>query len=64
MRHSCAGPDSKPWAATGTVVKLDESSEEVALELKGGAKVRPRALCSARCAPPQPWGFRAAVKKS
>jgi hypothetical protein len=37
LRHTCAGPKSKPWVGTGTVIKLDEASEEVVLELKGGS---------------------------
>ena len=36
LKHSAAGPEHKPWAATGIVVRTEEASEEVALELRGG----------------------------
>ena len=39
LRHSCPSAGSRgPWQATGLVVKLDDASEEVALELKQEAK--------------------------
>lgn len=38
LKHTCAGPNFKPWQGTGTVIKLDEASEEVVLEMKGGSK--------------------------
>ncbi|CAL8463239.1 g2773 [Coccomyxa elongata] len=38
LRHTCAGTSFKPWQGTGTVIKLDEASEEVVLEMKGGTK--------------------------
>ncbi len=38
LRHTCAGISFKPWQGMGTVIKLDEASEEVVLEMKGGTK--------------------------
>ena len=39
VRHSCPSAGTRgPWHATGLVVKLDDASEEVALELKQEAK--------------------------
>lgn len=38
LRHTCAGTSFKPWTGTGTVIKLDDTSEEVILEMKGGSK--------------------------
>lgn len=39
LRHSCPSAGTRgPWHATGLVVRLDDASEEVALELKQEAK--------------------------
>lgn len=48
MRHLCPGPGigGTPWEAVGIVIRLDDASEEVALEIgasgSGGGKGRPR----------------------
>ncbi|KAK9810079.1 hypothetical protein WJX72_004466 [[Myrmecia] bisecta] len=40
LKHPCPGLTG-PWQAAGVVVKLHEASEEVALELRDGAKTAP-----------------------
>eukprot|EP00884_Botryococcus_braunii_P001756 jgi/Botrbrau1/11581/Bobra.247_1s0002.1 len=35
LKHRCAGPDLRPWEATGTVVRLEETTEKVVLEMRG-----------------------------
>lgn len=36
LRHPCPAIGVPPWTGTGVVVRLTESSEEVALELRQG----------------------------